>query len=75
MVVGVWRDGEVSLDAAGVTAPGGSTPMTADTLTRISSNTKPMAVADNPAPAAKAAGRVPVVALSSLSAPSGAHKG
>ena len=32
-------------------------------------------VADNPALAAKAAGRVPVVTLSSLSAPSGAGKG
>lgn len=45
VVVGVWRDGEVSLDAAGVTAPGGSTPMRADILVRISSNTKPMAAA------------------------------
>jgi CubicO group peptidase (beta-lactamase class C family) len=43
-VVGVLRDGETWLDAAGTTAPGGA-PLTVDTLVRISSNTKPMAAA------------------------------
>jgi CubicO group peptidase (beta-lactamase class C family) len=44
-VVGVLRDGEVSLDVSGTTEPGGGTPMTVDELMRISSNTKPMAAA------------------------------
>lgn len=44
-VVGLWRDGEVSLDAAGTTARGGDTPMRTDAIMRISSNTKPMAAA------------------------------
>ena len=44
-VVGVLRDGSVSLDAAGTTEPGGGAPMTVDALVRISSNTKPMAAA------------------------------
>lgn len=44
-VVGVLRDGEVSLEAAGVTEPGGATPMPVDALVRVSSNTKPMAAA------------------------------
>lgn len=44
-VVGVLRDDQVSLDAAGMTAPSGGTPMAVDTLVRISSNTKPMTAA------------------------------
>lgn len=44
-VVGVLRNGEVSMDAAGTTEPGGGTPMTVDALVRISSNTKPMVAA------------------------------
>lgn len=44
-VVGVCRDGEVSLDAAGATALDGGTPLSVDTLMRVSSNTKPMAAA------------------------------
>lgn len=44
-VVGVLRDGEVLLAAAGTTTPGGEEPMTVDTLVRISSNTKPMVAA------------------------------
>ncbi len=44
-VVGVLRDDQVSLDAAGMTAPGDRTPMAVDTLVRISSNTKPMVAA------------------------------
>lgn len=42
-VVGLLRDGHVSLGAAGSIAPGGDSAMTIDTLVRISSNTKPMA--------------------------------
>ncbi len=41
-VVGLLRDGRVSLGAAGSMAPGGDSPITVDTLVRISSNTKPM---------------------------------
>ncbi len=44
-VVGMWRDGEVSLDAAGVVALDGGAPLTVDTVMRISSNTKPMTAA------------------------------
>jgi len=44
-VVGVWRDGEVSLDAAGVVALDGDAPMRVDTVMRVASNTKPMAAA------------------------------
>ncbi|MGH8883089.1 MAG: serine hydrolase, partial [Stackebrandtia sp.] len=44
-VVGVWREGETSLDAAGVKAIDGGDPLSADTVVRISSNTKPMAAA------------------------------
>jgi CubicO group peptidase (beta-lactamase class C family) len=44
-VVGVWRDGEVSLDAFGAAALGGHPPLGVDTLMRISSNTKPMVAA------------------------------
>lgn len=44
-VVGVLRHDQVSLDAAGVTAPGGDTSMTVDALVRVSSNTKPMVAA------------------------------
>ena len=44
-VVGVCRDGEVSLDAAGATALDGGTPLSVDTLMRVSSNTKPVAAA------------------------------
>ena len=44
-VVGVCRDGEVSLDAGGATALDGGTPLSVDTLMRVSSNTKPMAAA------------------------------
>ena len=42
-VVGVSRDGLVSMEAAGTTATSGGTAMSVDTLARISSNTKPMA--------------------------------
>ena len=44
-VVGVWRDGEVSLDAAGAVALDGGAPLSVDTLMRVSSNTKPLAAA------------------------------
>ncbi|MDP9461563.1 MAG: beta-lactamase family protein [Actinomycetota bacterium] len=44
-VVGVLRDGTMSLAAAGTTTPGGGEAMTVDTPVRISSNTKPMAAA------------------------------
>jgi CubicO group peptidase (beta-lactamase class C family) len=44
-VVGLWQDGEVSLDGAGNTVLGGSASMSVDTLVRISSNTKPIAAA------------------------------
>lgn len=44
-VVGVLRDGRVSLEAVGTTAPGGGTAMDVDTPVRISSNTKPIAAA------------------------------
>lgn len=44
-VVGVCRDGEVSLDAAGATALDGGAPLSVDTLMRVSSNTKPVAAA------------------------------
>ena len=44
-VVGVCRDGEVSLDAAGAIALDGGTLLSVDTLMRVSSNTKPMAAA------------------------------
>ena len=44
-VVGVRHDGQVSVEAAGTTAPGGGTPLTGDARVRISSNTKPMAAA------------------------------
>ena len=42
-VVGVARDGVVSMEAAGATGTSGGTAMRVDTLARISSNTKPMA--------------------------------
>ena len=42
-VVGVSRDGVVSMEAAGATGTSGGTAMRVDTLARISSNTKPMA--------------------------------
>lgn len=41
-IVGVLRDGEVSLAATGATTPGGPTPLTVDTPVRISSMTKPI---------------------------------
>ena len=44
-VVGVLRDGEVSLQALGTTRPGGSRPLTTDAVVRISSNTKPLVAA------------------------------
>ena len=44
-VVGVLRDGQTRLAAAGVTAHGGRTPLAVDTLVRISSTTKPMVAA------------------------------
>ncbi len=45
-VVGVWQDGEVSLDAAGTTEPGGQgVPLGVGTQVRISSGTKPIAAA------------------------------
>ncbi len=44
-VVGVLRDGEVTLDAAGTTAPDGAAPLEVDAVMRVSSNTKPMAAA------------------------------
>ena len=44
-VVGVLRDGEVSLHALGTTRPGGGPPLAADALFRISSNTKPLVAA------------------------------
>ena len=44
-IVGVWRDGEVSLDAAGTMALDGDEPMRVDTLARVSSNTKPIVAA------------------------------
>lgn len=44
-VVGVWRDGDLSLAAAGTTRREGGAPMSADTLVRISSNTKPLLAA------------------------------
>lgn len=44
-VVGVVREGKVSLEAVGATARGGGTAMTVDSLVRISSITKPIAVA------------------------------
>jgi CubicO group peptidase (beta-lactamase class C family) len=44
-VVGVLHDDRVCIDAAGTTTTGGSTAWAADTLVRISSNTKPMAAA------------------------------
>ena len=44
-VVGVWQDGELSLDAAGATDLQGDAPMTGETLVRISSNTKPLVAA------------------------------
>lgn len=43
-VVGVLREGQVSLAAAGTTSAGGA-PVGVDALMRISSNTKPMAAA------------------------------
>lgn len=44
-VVGVWRDGELSLAAAGVTDVAGGAEMNVDALVRISSNTKPLTAA------------------------------
>lgn len=44
-IVGVWRDGEVSLDAAGAMATDGGASLSVDTLVRVSSNSKPMAAA------------------------------
>ena len=44
-VVGVLRDGDVSLDALGATRPDGGRPLAADAVVRISSNTKPLAAA------------------------------
>jgi CubicO group peptidase (beta-lactamase class C family) len=44
-IVGVLRDGEVSLGAAGVRAKGTSEELNADALVRISSNTKPLVAA------------------------------
>jgi CubicO group peptidase (beta-lactamase class C family) len=44
-VVGVLRDGDVSLQALGSTRPDGGTPLTVDAVVRISSNTKPLAAA------------------------------
>jgi CubicO group peptidase (beta-lactamase class C family) len=44
-VVGVLRDGDVSLQALGSTRPDGGTPLAADAVVRISSNTKPLAAA------------------------------
>ena len=44
-VVGVLRDGDVSLQALGSTRPDGGTPLAVDAVFRISSNTKPLAAA------------------------------
>lgn len=44
-VVGVWRDGDVSLDATGTTEVDGETPLTVDAVVRVSSNTKPIVAA------------------------------
>ncbi len=44
-VVGVLRDGNVSLQALGSTRPDGGIPLTADAVVRISSNTKPLTAA------------------------------
>ena len=44
-VVGVLRGGDVSLQALGGTRPDGGTPLRADAVFRISSNTKPLAAA------------------------------
>lgn len=44
-VVGVRRDGEVSLAAAGTAQAGGGPAMDVDAVVRISSNTKPLAAA------------------------------
>jgi CubicO group peptidase (beta-lactamase class C family) len=44
-VVGVLRDGDVSLQALGSTRPDGGIPLTTDAVFRISSNTKPLTAA------------------------------
>lgn len=44
-VIGLWRDGELSLEATGAMDLAGEAEMTVDTVVRISSNTKPMAAA------------------------------
>ncbi len=44
-VVGVLRDGQVSLRAIGATSPDRTSPMAVDAVVRISSNTKPLAAA------------------------------
>ncbi len=44
-IVGLWRRGVLSLEAVGLAAPGEGTPITVDSLMRISSNTKPLAAA------------------------------
>ena len=44
-VIGFWRGGEVSLEAAGTTHFQGGAPMCGEALFRISSNTKPLAAA------------------------------
>ncbi len=44
-VIGIWRDGEMSLDATGAIDLAGEAAMSVDVLVRISSNTKPIAAA------------------------------
>ncbi|HYO04990.1 MAG TPA: serine hydrolase domain-containing protein, partial [Mycobacterium sp.] len=44
-VIGIWRDGEVSLDATGGTTLGGAARLSIDAMVRISSNTKPIVAA------------------------------
>lgn len=43
-IVGLLRDGSVTVEAAGSTSPGGA-PLTTDTPMRVASNTKPLAAA------------------------------
>ena len=44
-VIGLRHGGETTLDATGTTAPSGQAPLPANSVVRISSNTKPMIAA------------------------------